>query len=92
MSDARPGEVRVPFDEARLEAMRSVQKDAPKPSPQDHGLDHIRALYWAATEAKNAADEAMLKYIRAINAYKVEYGLSPEDELPLWPKKPPPTP
>ena len=58
-------------------------------TPKDDGLDHIRALYWTATEAKNTADEAMLQYIKAINAYKVQHGLSPEDELPLWPKKDP---
>lgn len=53
------------------------------------GLDPIRALFWAATEAKNAADEATLAYLKAINLYKSQHGIGPEEEVPLWPKKSP---
>lgn len=55
----------------------------------DEAMAELRAQYWRALAAKNAADEEMAALNQLIIAEKARRGdLGPEDELELWPKKP----
>lgn len=53
----------------------------------DPGLAECRRLYWAMVEAARLADLAKLALVEACNVERIRLGLSPEEEVPLWPKK-----
>lgn len=49
----------------------------------------IRVQHWKAMEARMTYEREMAELNLLINREKAARGMTPDDELPLWPKKPP---